>query len=69
MSHRKIPAYCAECGAAIPRAAAGRCPSCRVEFAPAGVGARPPAHGGLAAPIGRPAGSGAAAPRLPGRRP
>ena len=40
MLYRMIPAYCAGCGAAIPRAAAGRCPSCRVEFAPAGAGPR-----------------------------
>ncbi len=29
---RPLPDYCANCGAAIPRAAAGRCPFCRVEF-------------------------------------
>ncbi len=34
---RTIPAYCANCGAAVPRAAAGRCPSCRVGFDRAGT--------------------------------
>lgn len=38
MLRRFIPAYYAQCGAAVPRAAAGRCPSCRVEFAPANTG-------------------------------
>ncbi len=69
MSHRKIPRYCAGCGAAIPRAAAGRCPFCRVEFAPAGGGARPPSQGGPLPHIGRPAGRGGAAPPLPAGRP
>lgn len=36
MPRRSIPAYCANCGAPVPRSAAGRCPSCRVRFAPAG---------------------------------
>ena len=33
---RSIPDYCRNCGAAVPRAAAGRCPVCRLEFTPLG---------------------------------
>lgn len=33
MLRQTIPAHCPACGAAVPGAAAGRCPSCRVRFA------------------------------------
>lgn len=35
MPRRFIPVDCARCGARVPRAAAGRCPSCRTAFTPA----------------------------------
>lgn len=41
MHRRFIPAHCAHCGAAVPRAAAGRCPSCRTDFAAANAPHRP----------------------------
>ncbi|WP_127108481.1 hypothetical protein [Pararhodobacter zhoushanensis] len=35
MPRQSIPPYCNACGAPLPRAAAGRCPFCRVAFAQA----------------------------------
>lgn len=35
MPRRLIPDHCTACGAAVPRAAAGHCPACRVDFAAA----------------------------------
>lgn len=37
MYHRFIPAVCEACRQPVPRAAAGRCPSCRTEFATTGT--------------------------------
>lgn len=34
MFRRFIPAVCASCGELLPRAAAGRCPTCRKDFTP-----------------------------------
>lgn len=34
MFRRFIPAICASCGEPLPRAAAGRCPTCRKDFTP-----------------------------------
>lgn len=44
MQRRVIPATCAQCGASVPRAAAGRCPFCRADFALTGPGVRPDAR-------------------------
>ena len=68
MLRRFIPAYCAQCGAAVPRAAAGRCPSCRVEFAPANTGV-PVALRTTAAGQPGPDKGANAAPRLPRQLP
>lgn len=34
MFRRFIPTICASCGEQVPRAAAGRCPTCRKDFVP-----------------------------------
>jgi len=35
MFRRLMPAVCATCKESVPRAAAGRCPSCRTDFSSA----------------------------------